>query len=63
MDLVDRENPDLSITRQAQLLGVARSSIYYQPQIDDYQLELMKLIDKQYTKTPCYGSRKMAAIL
>jgi putative transposase len=63
VELVDRADPDLSISRQAQLLGVARSSIYYQPKVDDYQLELMKLIDEQYTKTPYFGSRKIAFIL
>lgn len=42
---------------------MARSSIYYHPKVDDYQLELMRLIDEQYTKTPYLGSRKMAAIL
>jgi putative transposase len=63
VELVDRADPDLSISRQAELLGVARSSIYYQPRVDDYQLELMKLIDEQYTKTPYYGSRKMAVTL
>jgi putative transposase len=63
VELVDRADPDLSISRQAELLGVARSSIYYQPRVDDYQLELMKLIDEQYTKTPYFGSRKMAVTL
>jgi putative transposase len=63
VELVDRADPNLSISRQAQLLGVARSSIYYQPKVDDCQLELMRLIDEQYTKTPYFGSRKMAAIL
>ena len=63
VDLVERANLDLSISKQAQLLGVARSSIYYQARIDDYQLGLMRLIDEQYTKTPFYGSRKMTVIL
>jgi putative transposase len=63
VELVDRTDPNLSISRQAQLLGVARSSIYYQPKVDDYQLDLMRLIDEQYTKTPYFGSRKMAVIL
>jgi len=63
VSLIERGNPDLSITTQAQLLGMARSSIYYRAEIDDYQLELMRCIDEQYTKTPYYGSRKMTAIL
>jgi putative transposase len=61
--LIDRGYPNLSISRQGELLGVARSSIYYQPRIDDYQLEVMRLIDEQYTKSPYYGSRRITAIL
>lgn len=61
--LIDRADPDLSISRQAELVGVARSSIYYQPGIDKYELEVMRLIDEQYTKTPYYGSRRIRAIL
>ena len=29
--LVDREHPSLSITRQCALLGVSRSGVYYRP--------------------------------
>jgi len=42
-------------------LGISRSSIYYQPVIDPYDLLLMQRIDEQYTRTPFYGSRKMTA--
>lgn len=43
----------MSIKRQCELLGVCRSSFYYIPRQEgsDNQ-ELMKLIDKQYMKTP-----------
>lgn len=61
--MIERADSDLSISRQAQLLGVARSSIYYQLRIDTYQLELMRVIDEQYTKTPYFGSRRIRAIL
>jgi len=63
VQLIERVNSELSISRQAQLLRVSRSSIYYQSRIDTYQLELMRLIDEQYTKTPYFGSRRMRAIL
>jgi len=53
----------ISLKRQAQLLGIARSTVYYQPRIDPYNLELMHLIDEQYTKTPFYGSRRMREAL
>jgi putative transposase len=59
--MVEPETREPSISRQCQLLGLNRSSFYYQPRLvkpDD--LELMRLIDEQYLKTPTYGSRSMA---
>lgn len=52
-----------SISRQAALLGISRSSVYYTPVVDEDDLVLRRLIDEQYTQTPFYGSRKMAAHL
>ena len=37
--------------------------MYYEPVVDTSSLELMRLIDEEYTKTPFYGSRKIAAVL
>ena len=63
-DMIDRGQPELSVVRQCELLDISRSSVYYSPvQLDEYELELMRLIDKQYLLTPFYGSRKMAAWL
>ena len=46
------------------MLGVSRSSVYYQSRKDlAEELELMRLIDEQYLKTPFYGSRKMCTFL
>lgn len=46
----------MSIHRQCELLGLARSSYYYQPAEESpYNLELMRLIDEQYLETPYYG--------
>jgi putative transposase len=48
------------VVRQCELLGIARSSYYYQPAPQDpYNLLLMRLLDEQYTRTPFYGSPKM----
>ena len=45
---------------ECSLLGLARSTYYYEPQREDgLNLELMRLIDEQYTRTPFYGSPKM----
>ncbi len=59
--LVDREHADISIRRQCELLGVNRSGLYYQPLGESQEnLQLMRLLDEQYTRAPFYGSRKMA---
>jgi putative transposase len=52
------------VRRQCELLGLRRSSLYYQPCGETAEnLWLMRLIDEQYTAHPFYGSRKMAAWL
>ena len=59
-----RHHPDLSLACQCALLGISRSSLYYQPthaKVKD--LELMTLMDRQYLKTPFYGSRRMSVWL
>lgn len=61
--LIDKTNREITVSRQSELLGISRSSIYYKPVIDQYNLALMRLIDEQYTRTPFYGSRKMTAFL
>ncbi len=51
----------LSITQQCQLLGLPRSTYYYQPQpFNDEELALLRLMDEQYLKTPQYGARSYA---
>jgi len=63
VSLIDKTNREISISHQAELLGISRSSIYYEPVVDEYDLLLMCMIDEQYTRMPFYGSRKMKAIL
>jgi len=62
--MVDRSYDKISIRRQCQLLGVNRSSLYYQPQPVSVQtLDIMDRIDRQYTQTPFYGVQRMTAQL
>lgn len=62
--MIEREHPDISIRRQCELLGLNRSSLYYQPAGEsEYNLLLMRLIDEQYTRTPFYGWPRMTAYL
>lgn len=54
----------IPITRQCELLGLPRSSFYYKPvPVSDFNLHLMKLIDRQYTEMPFYGVPRMTAWL
>ncbi len=51
----------LSQRRQCSLLQLSRSTLYYQPKpTGPENLELMRLIDEQFLRTPWYGSRQMA---
>ena len=50
--------------RQCELLGLARSSLYYQAaQETATNLRLMRLLDEEYTRHPFYGSRRLTAWL
>jgi len=54
----------LSTRRQCSLLGLCRSSLYYEPAPEAVEnLRLMRLIDREYTAHPFYGSRRMTAWL
>jgi putative transposase len=46
--------------RQCQLLGLTRSSLYYQPVPEDEEnIRLMRLIDEKFTQCPFYGRRRI----
>lgn len=51
---------ELSIAAQCELLGLPRSSYYYEPAPETAEnLRWMRRIDEQYLLTPFYGSRRM----
>lgn len=53
-------HPDLAITRQCDLLSLTRSMLYYAPaEVSDEEIELMKSIDRIFTRWPFYGSRRI----
>jgi putative transposase len=58
--LIEPGHPEIPIYRQCELLGLSRSGYYYRPHGEsELNLELMNLIDGQYTKMPFYGVEKM----
>jgi len=63
--LVDRGHGELSVRRQCQLLGIARSGIYrLRPAAnDDDDPALLRRIDELFTTWPFLGSRRMTAML
>jgi putative transposase len=62
--LIDIDDQRISVRRQCQLLGLSRSSLYYQATLEkEENLCLMRLLDEQYTRTPFYGIRRMTAWL
>ena len=62
--MIDIEEPVVSVRRQCELLGLKRSSFYYQATPEPaLNLHLMRLIDKQFLRTPFYGWPKMTAHL
>jgi putative transposase len=52
------------VKRQAQLLGLSRSSVYYRGRpVSARDLELMRRIDELHLEAPFFGARKIAAQL
>jgi putative transposase len=63
-ELIEPAHPQLSIARQCDLVGLPRSTYYYQTQgASAEHLPLLRLLDEQYTDTPYYGVRRMSAWL
>ncbi|WP_374757838.1 IS3 family transposase [Telluribacter humicola] len=59
-DLIELNHSHLSITRQCELLGLPRSSYYYQPVGESAEnLALMRHIDRIFTDRPELGVRRM----
>lgn len=62
--MIEPNHPEISVRQQCALIGLNRTSWYYQPAGEtEYNLQLMRLIDEQYTKTPFYGWPRMTAQL
>lgn len=62
--LVEWDGGDLSLKRQAELLGLSRSSLYYPPiEPSAEEVKLKHRIDEIFTRSPFYGSRRITAQL
>jgi transposase InsO family protein len=56
-------NAALSVNRQCTLLGIARSSFYYQPRPTSAEFDLLNRLDRIFTEHPVYGSRRLQVAL
>lgn len=58
--MITEEDEDYSVRQQCLILGLSRSSWYYEPvPVSERDQTLMNLLDEQYMKTPFYGVRNM----
>ncbi|WP_412556582.1 IS3 family transposase [Sulfitobacter pontiacus] len=58
--MIEPNIPGLSVGKQCSLLSISRSSFYYEPKGEsEMNLDLMRVIDKQFLETPFYGVRQM----
>lgn len=61
---MDWENKDFPLSWQAWLLGLNRTGLYYVPgPLSEEELLLRRRIDEIHTDQPCYGSRRVQAVL
>lgn len=61
--MIDR-GAKLTVKRQAQLLDLTRSHVYYRPRpVSQLDLKLMRRLDELHLQAPFYGARKLAAQL
>lgn len=62
--MIEWQDSELSITKQAELLSLNRSSLYYKPVGPSAEdVAIKHRIDEIYTKYPFYGSRRITALL
>ena len=62
--MIEKNNKNISVSRQAYLLSLNRTSLYYKPvPISDEEYRIKWLIDEIYTGHPEYGYRRMTSVL
>jgi len=57
-ELVESKLKDISITRQCELLQIDRSTLYYEPIINQTKSSIKNHIQKIYEEIPIYGYLK-----
>lgn len=57
--MIEWDNDEISLTKQAELLGISRSGLYYRPIINPEDVKIRNAIDEIFTKHPFFGSRRI----
>lgn len=57
--MIEPQARNLSLSRQCELLHISRSTIYYTPTINEYELAIKSHIQKIYEEIPIYGYLKV----
>lgn len=57
--MANENDSEISLSRKAALLDVSRSSLYYEPRVNEEDILIMNAIDKIFTESPFYGHRKI----
>ncbi len=64
MGMLEKENPEMPLKTQSELLGISYSSLFYKPVPPSVrELAIKRRIDEIYTARPFYGSRKITFLL
>jgi putative transposase len=64
IELVEKNHPKLSMRKQCELLGVARSTVNYQAVLENPEdIRIKRLLDEIYMIDPCLGSRRLVTVL
>jgi putative transposase len=62
--MIDKTHTKLTLTRQCELAGINKSSLYYERRKEPQaNIELMNRMDRQHTQHPYYGSRRIQQVL
>ena len=62
--LVNKEDPDFSVSQQCEILSIHRSALYYKPkEVSKKDMQIMELMDRMYQEDPTRGTRRYCADL
>jgi putative transposase len=64
LERLEKDNPEIPLKTQAELLGISYSNLFYEAvPPSERELAIKRRIDEIYTACPFYGSRKIAFLL